>query len=78
MSSRNAIPTISIRLRDRAASDPTPYQADATFQDGRDYHAIGATPWEALAELALFWGGRAVRTGPRPVGDLSPEGAGKN
>lgn len=35
--------------------DATPYRADAWFKDGRDYHAVAATPAEALRDLAIYW-----------------------
>lgn len=31
------------------------YQADILLPDGRDYHAIGDTPQQALLRLAVFW-----------------------
>lgn len=49
------IPRIVVKHRGRGKDDPTPYQADAWFPSGRDYHAVAATPAEALFELAVFW-----------------------
>ncbi len=54
----NSIPKITISNRQRGKDDPTPFQADAIFPDGRDYHALGASPVEALLELAKFWAQR--------------------
>lgn len=31
------------------------YQVDVYLEDGRDMHAVGKEPWDALVELALFW-----------------------
>lgn len=47
---------VTIRHRERGKDDPTPWQADVYLpSSGHDYHAIGKTPPEALAELAIFW-----------------------
>lgn len=46
---------ISVRNDPHTDSDKSPFQADAIFPDGRDYHARGKSPYEALRVLANFW-----------------------
>lgn len=38
------------------------WQADVVLPDGRDFHAVGREPWEALIELGLFWQGQRKTT----------------
>lgn len=49
---------VQIRLEQRVRfpgdTEPPFWQADV-WPDGKDYHAVGDTPHEALLELALFW-----------------------
>ena len=49
---------ITVRYYSFQDGDKTPYQADADLPDGRDYHARGETPFEALRVLATFWEGQ--------------------
>ena len=58
---KTTIETARIRLERRVRfegdTDPPFWQADV-WLNGIDYHAVGDTPYEALLELALFWGRR--------------------
>jgi len=60
---------ISIRLqrRVRFAGDKEPpfWQADV-WPNGQDYHAVGATPQEAILELAMFWRSRTETAQQQP------------
>jgi hypothetical protein len=42
------------------------WQADAVLDDGRDIHAVGVQPWDALHELAEYW----ERHAPKPKSDI--------
>lgn len=64
MADKRALETIDIRLfkqRDWLGKpDATHWKADVFLDDGRDYHAIGGTPYEALTRLAHYWKGKDI------------------
>ena len=59
---------IEKRIRFEGDTEPAFWQADV-WPDGKDYHAIGDTPHEALMRLAIFWKGRAERPLPEIPND---------
>ncbi len=45
------------RVRFEGDKEPPFWQVDV-FHEYKDYHAVGATPAEALGRLAVFWESR--------------------
>ena len=48
-------------------NDEGKWQVDVLLPDGRDFHAVGNEPWQALIELGMFW---ANQPKPSDTADL--------